>query len=114
MEQKTCKYCGFAVSDNFYFCPNCGKKLNEPPLSTSIGKQIGIYALSFFLPPLGLVPGLKYLFQKDSKSRTIGIIAIFLTIISTILTIWFAMNLLNNPLGQDTTSQLQELQNLGY
>lgn len=114
MEQKTCKYCGFAVSDNFYFCPNCGKKLIEPPLSTSIGKQIGIYALSFFLPPLGLVPGFRYLRQKDSKSKIVGLIAILLTLVSIIITIKLALNLVTYPLGLESVNQMQQLQNLGY
>lgn len=108
-----CKFCGFLVSDNFYFCPNCGKKLKEPPLSTSIGKQLGIYALSIFLPPLGLLPGIKYLRQNDNKAKIIGVLAIALTIISTIVTINITLNFINNPLGNNS-KQLRELQNLGY
>lgn len=114
MEKSQCKYCGFIVFSNYYFCPNCGKKLHQPPLSTGIGKQVSIYALSIFLPPLGLLPGLKYLFQKDNKAKIIGIIAISLTILSTILTIWITMNFLTNPFGSNTGKQLQDLQNLGY
>lgn len=114
MEQKTCKFCGFPISDNFYFCPNCGKKLSEPPLSTGIGKQIGIYALSFFVPPFGLLPAFRYLRQKDSKSKTIGLIAVFLTLISIIITIQFALSLATYPLGVNSVDQMQQLQNLGY
>lgn len=114
MEKSECKYCNFIVFSNYYFCPNCGKKLHEPPLSTSIPKQISIYILSFFLPPLGLLPGIKYLFQKDQKAKMIGLIALLLTFISIIITIQITKNLLTNPLGLDTTKNLQELQNLGY
>ena len=109
----TCKFCSFPISENFYFCPNCGKKLKEPPLSTSIGKQIGVYALSIFLPPLGLWPGIKYLLQKERSAKAIGLVAIILTIISTILTIYLTIGFLSNPLGQDSAS-FKELQNLGY
>lgn len=108
-----CKYCKFSVSDNFYFCPNCGKKLKEPPLSTSITKQLGIYTLSIFLPPLGILPGIKYLFQKNNKAKAVGLIAIVLTIISTIITINLTLNFLSNPLG-NSSEQLQQLKNLGY
>lgn len=111
--QINCKFCGFPVSENFYFCPNCGKKLKQPPLSTSIGKQISVYAISIFLPPLGLWPALKYIAQKDSKARIIGIVAIVLTIISTIITINLTLSFFSNPLGSDS-KQLQQLQNLGY
>lgn len=113
MEQKTCKFCGFPVTENYYFCPNCGKKIKEPPLSVSFGKQLGIYALSIFLPPLGLWPGIKYILQKERNAKIIGIIAIVLTTISTIITINLTINLLTNPFGADTR-QLQKLQNLGY
>lgn len=114
MEKSQCKYCSFIVFSNYYFCPNCGKKLHEPPLSTSIGKQIGIYTLSIFLPPLGLLPGIKYLFQKDNKAKIIGIITIILTIISMIITFQLTLNFINNPLGQYNENQLRQLQNLNY
>jgi len=114
METLPCKYCGFSVLVTYYYCPNCGKKLKEPPLSTSIGRQIYIYALSLILPPLGLWPGIKYLRQDNIIAKRIGIIAIVLTIISTILTIWITIGLLSNPLGGNAGDQMQQLQNLGY
>lgn len=109
----TCKYCGFTVSENFYFCPNCGKKLQEKLLSTSIGKQIYIYGLSILLPPLGLLPGFKYLLNKDPKAKLIGIVAIILTITSIIVTIWFFMQFLNTTIT-GPINQLDQLQNQGY
>lgn len=114
MEKSQCKYCNFVVFSNYYFCPNCGKKLHEPPLSTGISKQIGIYALSFLLPPLGLLPAFKYMKQSDLKAKTVGIIALLLTIISIVLTIQIVSGFINNPLGQNSAKSLQELQNLGY
>jgi len=99
--------------ENFYFCPNCGKKIKEPPLSTSIGKQIYIYALSILLPPLGLWPGIKYLLQGSTKARIIGIVAIVLTIISTVLTIKITLDFVNSQINTADT-QLQQLENLGY
>lgn len=109
----TCKFCHFQVLPTYYFCPNCGKKIKEPPLSTSIGKQIYVYALSVALPPLGLWPGLKYLLDKRPSAKIIGIIAIVLTILSTVITIKLTMNLLN---GQKSVAdqQLQQLENSGY
>jgi hypothetical protein len=95
MEELYCASCHFAVSETFFFCPNCGKKRKEPPLATSIGKQIGIYLLSFFLPPLGLWPGVKYMMQKDSKAQIVGIVAIVLTIVSIVLTVWTTMGIVN-------------------
>jgi len=114
--QTTCKYCGFPLSDNFFFCPNCGKKIKEPPVDMGIVKQIGIYALSFLLPPLGLLPAFKYLRQKEPKAKIVGVIVIILTIVSIVLTIQFAFSILNTSIGLsgNSTDQLQQLQNLGY
>lgn len=110
MEPQLCSACHFALSETFYFCPNCGKRIKEPPMSAM--KQIGIYALSILLPPLGLVPGIRYLLQKDQKVKTIGIVAIILTIISTVITLWFTMTLFNQ-LNQTMNIQKQQIQDLG-
>lgn len=114
MDKLQCKYCNFIVLNSYYFCPNCGKKLHEPPLSTTIGKQIGLYALSFFIPPFGIIPAFKYLRQSDQQSKIIGIIAIALTFISIIIAIQILQVFLSNPLGLNSSSNLQDLQNLGY
>ncbi len=102
----TCPACQFPISENFFFCPNCGKKIKEAPISVSIEKQIGIYALSVLLPPLGLWPGIKYLREKDSKVRTVGIIAIALTIISIAFTLWISVGIFSQ-VNQGINSQLQ-------
>ena len=112
MDQITCPHCQFPILDSFYFCPNCGKKRKEPPVSTTIGKQIGIYVLSVLLPPLGLWPGIKYLLQKDQKAKIIGIIAIVLTILSTIITIQIALGIFNQL--SSTINQTRQYQNITF
>lgn len=114
MEQTICKFCGQTVFNNYYFCPYCGKKLIEPPI-TAI-KEIGVYLLSVFLPPLGLWPGIKYLMQKNSRAKRVGTIAIVLTIISTIVTLWLSV-IAFDGLSKSVNSQLNQydLQNMsGY
>jgi len=83
-----CKYCGVNIVPEDYFCPSCGKELKAKLLSEGIWKQIGIYSLSFFLPPFGLWPGIKYLRQPDDKSKMIGFISILLTVVSIDLSFW--------------------------
>ncbi len=100
-----CPYCGAPIDASFYFCPNCGKKLRIKPEETSVIRQIGVYLLSFFLPPLGLWPAYRYLRQKDGKSKTIGWIAVILTIVSLILAVWLLQGL-SNYLNQSINSQL--------
>jgi len=85
-----CPSCRQTVSPEFFFCPYCGKKLNEKPLSTSVFVQLGIYLLSIFLPPLGLWPGVKYARSGDKETKMIGVAAIVLTIISTIVVGWYS------------------------
>lgn len=80
-----CPTCQFEIHSDWFFCPNCAKGLKEKIPVISIPKQILIYSVSFFLSPLGLGWGLKYVRYKDSKIKTIGIISIVLTVLSMIL-----------------------------
>ena len=109
MDPQICPACHFPLSENFYFCPNCGKKIKELIASVAIGKQIAIYLLSLFLPPLGLFPGIKYLLQKDQKRKMVGVVAIALTILSTVITVWITINL-----TKTINTQLNQYNNLGY
>ena len=63
--QLQCPKCKFPILENYFFCPNCGKKLKNGPLPINIEKQIGLYLISFLVPPFGLLPGVRYLLQKD-------------------------------------------------
>jgi len=111
--QSTCPFCKANVSPTDFFCPSCGKKLKEKPLSTSIGKQIYIFALSLLLPPLGLWPAIKYLRQHDEKSKTVGCAAVVLTIISTIITIWITTNFIKSFQAKMDNS-MAPYQDLGF
>ena len=93
--QVNCPKCKRNILSSDYFCPNCGKKIKDKPLSVTVGRQILVYLLSFLLPPLGLWPAVKYLKQKDEKSRIIGFVAITITIISIAITVWFTLSFLD-------------------
>jgi hypothetical protein len=103
IEPKVCEVCHFQLSDNFYFCPNCGRKLKITPPSMSIATLIGIFALSLFIPPLGLWPAYKYLKQPNQKAKTIGFIIIALTIISLVISVVLALQL-----GQSLNKQIND------
>jgi len=87
MENNFCPVCQFKIQSDWFFCPNCAKELKEKVSVISIPKQILIYFVSFFLSPLGLGWGLKYVRFKDKKIKTIGIFSIVLTVLSIILMI---------------------------
>lgn len=91
-----CKTCHQPILPTYYFCPNCGTKVNTPPLSTSPLAQLGLYAFSIILPVICFLAvtkwqGVKYVKSADEKTRQIGIIACALLTISTICTIWYAI-----------------------
>ena len=88
-----CPTCHQPVLPQYYFCPNCGTKLNLPPLSTVLSAQLKLYAFSIILPMIcfifvGKWPGTKYYKSTDPKTKQVGLIAWTLLILSTIITIW--------------------------
>lgn len=113
-----CKSCQNPVSTTYFFCPYCGKKLRRPPLSTSTGKQIGIYLLAIFFPFLSIIPGIRYIGQPDSKSKAVGVVTLLLTGIFLLLNVYFLFvsmdyfkQLLSSPLligsGMDSLQGIQ-------
>lgn len=97
--QLTCPNCHQPVLPEYYFCPNCGKNLKEKLVPVSAWSQIGIYFLSVFLPPLGLWPGIKYVMKESRQAKIVGTIAIVLTVISTIVTLWLTYGVFQNYLN---------------
>jgi hypothetical protein len=90
-----CAVCHQPILPSYYFCPNCGAKINTAPLSTTTQTQTWIYAFSIILPMICFIfvtrwPGLKYYKSKDPKAHQIGQVAWALMILSTILVIWLA------------------------
>ena len=88
-----CPVCHQPILPQYYFCPNCGAKINTAPLSTTAGTQAWIYAFSIILPMMCFIfvtrwPGVKYYKSDDPKAKLIGQIAWTLLILSTIVTIW--------------------------
>ncbi len=91
-----CPTCHQTVLPSYYFCPNCGAKLNAPPLSTSIGAQAWLYFFSLILPMICYLAvtkwqGFKYYKSADPKTKKIGMIACGLLLLSTVFTIWYAI-----------------------
>src|SRR4030042_6520021 len=90
-----CPKCQNNIDITDFFCRVCGLKRKETTISISFLKQLSIYLTSFFLPPFGLIPAIKYLRQEDDKAKLVGIIAVFITIISVIFSIWLMKDLMN-------------------
>ena len=91
-----CPVCHQSVQPEFYFCPNCGKKIKEKPLSVSGATQAWIYALSIVMPAIAFLaisywPGVRYLKSDDENAKRIGIIATVLMIVSTVVLYWLTI-----------------------
>jgi hypothetical protein len=91
-----CPICHQPTLPQYYFCPNCGTKLNSAPLSTTALTQIKIYLFSLILPAICFLfitrwPGLKYFRSADPKAKRIGEFAWTILILSTIITFWLAI-----------------------
>jgi hypothetical protein len=78
----SCPHCQLQVLPVFYFCPNCGKQLRPKPIAVSLGRQLGVYLLSFFFPPLGFPIALRYIKQQNKKTKIIGMISLAVIAVS--------------------------------
>ena len=107
-----CPKCSTIAVPGSRFCANCGMPLNTEPLKISLGKQVWIYCVSIFLPPLGLVWTIKYLRQKDPQPRRIALIAALLTIVSTIVTLWATLGIMQT-VQSEVQTQLNALHSAG-
>ena len=90
-----CSHCHQPLLPTYYFCPNCGAKINNAPLSTSVGAQARLYVFSAILPALCYLfiskwQGIKYFRSSDPKTKNIGSIAILILAAATIVTVWLA------------------------
>jgi len=81
-DQAICLACHQPILPQYYFCPNCGKKIKEAPLSTTIKTQAWIYAFSIILPMICFIfvtkwPGVNIsnrMIQKpNNRSNRLGI-----------------------------------------
>ncbi len=106
LETIFCPSCRQPVDTSVFFCPNCGKKIRSPPLSTSVTTQILLYIKTLLLPPFGIIWGYRYCRQSDRASKIIGYIVIVITIIETIWMTKVTVDIINSTTTQ-INSQVQ-------
>ena len=108
MKPLTCPVCHQPVSENDYFCSNCGQNLKPIPLPTNIYSLFLLYIKCLLLPPMGVVWGIRYLKQKDTKSKITGLIAIIITVIILEIALKITLSLIDT-VNKQVNSQLQDL-----
>lgn len=114
IQSPICPRCHFPVKQEYYFCPNCGAKLTEPPLGTGIVDQLLLYAFSIILPWIAYLAitkwqGIKYLRAPDSRARQMGLIALVLLVVSSIVAFWLTYVWIQGYVQ----SSLNDVNNLG-
>ncbi|MEK7487858.1 MAG: zinc ribbon domain-containing protein [Patescibacteria group bacterium] len=98
-EVTVCPSCQAVIAATANFCSQCGRKLKNTSLSTSVGKQVFIYLVSFFLAPFGLGYAFMYLKQPDAKARMIGIVSLVLTACAIVAVISIATAFMKSYYG---------------
>jgi hypothetical protein len=109
-----CPRCHFAVKPEYYFCPNCGAKLTEAPLGVGLLDQLLLYAFSLILPWIAYLAitkwqGIKYLRAPDMRTKQIGLIALVLLVVSSIIAFWLTYQWIQSYVQQS----LNDVNNLG-
>jgi uncharacterized OB-fold protein len=87
-----CRKCGNQVKPTDNYCSNCGLQVRD--VSVGVGKQIYIYAVSILLPPLGLIWTFKYFRSPLKRQRIVALVALILTIVGTVVTLWLFVDFL--------------------
>lgn len=101
-----CKFCNLPITRADYFCPNCGKKLKDKPVSMSFWPLIWLFVLSSVLPPLGILLTIRYIKSEDERARTVGWISLVVTVVALIVTLLISKSLLDS-VNQQINTQLQ-------
>lgn len=109
-----CPRCHFPIKPEYYFCPNCGAKLTEPPMGTGVVDQLLLYAFSIILPWIAYLAitkwqGIKYLRSADARTKQIGLIALVLLIASSVVAFWLTYVWIQGYIQQS----LNDVNNLG-
>ncbi len=84
--KQTCPSCGKPIPPKADKCPECGALLKRSKNSPSGGEfNILYYAISFILPPVGLVIGIINLFHQDIYQKYTGQLLIVFSFLSVVI-----------------------------
>ena len=89
-----CEFCHQPIMRTYFFCPNCGNRITNSPLSVTLAAQAWIYLQALVLPMFMFLfimkwPAWRYYKSRDPKARAIGTYAFVILFLSTIFTVWF-------------------------
>lgn len=102
----TCKYCHLPVTLQDFYCPHCGKKLKDKPVSTDLWPLVWLFVLSTLLPPLGIGLTIRYIKSEDQKAKSIGWISLMVTGLALIAAVYASKAILD-VINSQVSSQMQ-------
>lgn len=104
----TCRFCNAPISREDFFCPHCGKKLREKPVSTELAPLVWLFVLSALLPPFGFGLTLRYIRSDDDMAKKLGWISLFVTSFALLITLWLSKVIVDS-IAQQLNQQMQGL-----
>ena len=107
-----CPFCSKQIDPRDYFCPNCGKKVREKPVSTGFWGLAALFGVSLLAPPFGLGLTMRYVKSADQKAKTMGWISLVLTISTLVIFSWWGIVWAQN-VSKRVSESLKQYQNLG-
>jgi hypothetical protein len=103
---RACPECGAPLEhEDDRFCGVCGAAVPPPAPSVapegayqavglasgaaqySTGLKLLLYAVSFLLPPAGIIPGIVFLTRPDRESKRLGLVCLIITGVASILAV---------------------------
>ena len=108
-----CRFCGKEIPENSFFCPSCGKKLKDREENLTLGREIFIYAFSFFLTPLGLYWFFKYFRGPEAVKKRVAYISLIITVITILTTVVVTVSYLKSVNKYINSDQYKQYKDLG-
>lgn len=108
-----CPFCNADLDPAAFFCPSCGKKVREKPVSTAFWAQAALYAVSVLLPPFGIGMTIRYLRSPDKIAKRAGWISVVLTSLALVVVFW-STYVMTKSISDQVNQSLKQYQGMGY
>jgi hypothetical protein len=112
-----CPFCKNKIEAKVFFCPICGKKVREKPVSTKFWPVLWLFFLTILLPPLNIGLTIKYMKSADAKAKRIGLISLIVMIavlVVAVVSTFYVTKYVSDQVNQQVGQQLKQYQNYGY
>jgi len=112
-----CPFCNNKIDPKVFYCPICGKKVREKPVSTGFWPVVLLFALCLFLPPLNIGLTIRYMKSGDPKAKKIGTISLVVMIVVLIaagISTYYFTKYISDQVNTQVTQQLKMIQGTGF